>query len=270
MGKARDPRRPLVPAAAGAAHCRVLCVVGVCYGRALAGRQEAQRAGQVAPPGLPPGAGADLVRHALFRPDPPPCPGPTFARAEALGTGMSTWSWPSPSRFCIPRSSACSPTGTTTTSPWPWTRTWTPWSATTAGRGRLPRPEPGDRPRPPPGRGLPWSTVCPPPGTRSRSSSAAWGRSTRRAAPGNLLGLLFPRGLSSPTRCSAPSSSTGCCGWRGSTTSAKTPSRCAPMDFVDLDAQGALTLVAATQPRWGAACWPREARPLPAGWQASA
>ena len=49
----------------------------------------------------------------------------------------------------------------------------------------------------------------------------------------------------------------------------KDPFQVRPMDFVDLDAQGALTLVAAYT-RVGGRLLAREARPLPAGWQASA
>ena len=92
MGKARTPGapwylRPLALLIAGV----LLCVVGVCYGRArLAGRQaEAQRAGQVARRGCPLALGQDLVRHALFRYQTrASLPRAYFARAEAaLGDG---------------------------------------------------------------------------------------------------------------------------------------------------------------------------------------
>ena len=136
MGKARTPGAPwyLQPLALLIAGV-LLCVVGVCYGPKLAGRQaEAQRAGQVARRGCPLALGQTWCATPCSGTRPGlPCPGPTLPGAEA------PWG-----RACLPgpgpvqaqgRSSACSPTGTTTTSPWPWTRTWTPWSATTAGRG---------------------------------------------------------------------------------------------------------------------------------------
>ena len=190
MGKARTPGapwylRPLALLIAGV----LLCVVGVCYGRArLAGRQaEAQRAGQVARRGCPLALGQDLVRHALFR---------YQTRASLLVYRL--------------------------------------------------------------------------PATRHQKQIILrrLGKINQEGSAYNLLGLLFPVAWQ-PNQMFCSQFVYRMLRLAGLHYFRKDPFQVRPMDFVDLDAQGALTLVAAYT-RVGGRLLAREARPLPAGWQASA
>ena len=199
----------------------------------------------------------------------PPCPGPTLpGRRRPWGTVCL----PGPGPVQEPGRGGhrpVHPPGLQPHLPGPGRGPGHPGQLQRRGGDRLPRPEPR-RPSPawPAGRGPP--AGLPParhPAPRNRSSSAAWGRSTRRAAPTTCWASSSPW-PGSPTRCSAPSSSTGCCGWRAPLLPQKTPSRCAPMDFVGPGCPGGPGPGGGLHPGGGRLLW--EARPLPAGWQASA
>lgn len=232
MGKARTPGapwylRPLALLIAGV----LLCVVGVCYGRArLAGRQaEAQRAGQVARRGCPLALGQDLVRHALFRYQTrASLPRAYFARAEAaLGDGY----------IYLVLAQSKSPAGEVI------------GLARRAGASLL---------------------VYRLPATRHQKQIILrrLGKINQEGSAYNLLGLLFPVAWQ-PNQMFCSQFVYRMLRLAGLHYFRKDPFQVRPMDFVDLDAQGALTLVAAYT-RVGGRLLAREARPLPAGWQASA
>ena len=250
MGKARTPGapwylRPLALLIAGV----LLCVVGVCYGRArLAGRQaEAQRAGQVARRGCPLALGQDLVRHALFRYQTrASLPRAYFARAEAaLGDGYVYLV------LAQSKSPAGEVIGLFTH------RDYNHISlALDADLDTLVSYNGGEGIAFP---GLNRETV---PGL------ARLGKINQEGSAYNLLGLLFPVAWQ-PNQMFCSQFVYRMLRLAGLHYFRKDPFQVRPMDFVDLDAQGALTLVAAYT-RVGGRLLAREARPLPAGWQASA
>ena len=272
MGKARTPGAPGT-CAAGAAHCRGAAVRGGGVLRpGPAGRPAGggPAGGPGGPPGLPLALGQDLVRHALFRYQTrASLPRAYFARRRRpWGRGMSTWSWPSP-RARRGRSSACSPTGTTTTSPWPWTRTWRPWSATTAGGIAFPGLEPGDRPRPgPPGGGL--LLVSPPAATRHQKQIILrrLGKINQEGSAWQTCWASSSRGLAAqpdvllPVRL--PDAAAG-----GAPLLPQRPLPGAPHGLCGPGCPGGPDPGGGLHPGGGRLlAW--EARPLPAGWQASA
>ena len=94
------------------------------------------------------------------------------------------------------------------------------------------------------------------------------GKINQEGSAYNLLGLLFPVAWQ-PNQMFCSQFVYRMLRLAGLHYFRKDPFQVRPMDFVDLDAQGALTLVAAYT-RVGGRLLAREARPLPAGWQASA
>lgn len=274
MGKARTPGapwylRPLALLIAGV----LLCVVGVCYGRArLAGRQaEAQRAGQVARRGCPLALGQDLVRHALFRYQTrASLPRAYFARAEAaLGDGY----------IYLVLAQSKSPAGEVIglfTH-----RDYNHISlALDADLDTLVSYNGGEGIAFP---GLNRETV---PGLARRAGASLLvyrlpatrhqkqiilrrlGKINQEGSAYNLLGLLFSVAWQ-PNQMFCSQFVYRMLRLAGLHYFRKDPFQVRPMDFVDLDAQGALTLVAAYT-RVGGRLLARKARPLPAGWQASA
>ena len=233
MGKGKDPRRPLVPAAAGAAHCRGAAVAW--WGCVTAG--PGWPAGRRRPSGRArwPAGAAPCSGAGLGAPRPVPVPDPGLPAPGLLcpgGGGLG-------GRVCLPgpgqsKSPAGEVIGLFTH------RDYNHISlALDADLDTLVSYNGGEGIAFP---GLNRETV---PGLARRAGASLLvyrlpatrhqkqiilrrlGKINQEGSAYNLLGLLFPW-PGSPTRCSAPSSSTGCCGWRGSTTSAKTPSRCAP------------------------------------------
>ena len=270
MEKARTPGapwylRPLALLIAGV----LLCVVGVCYGRArLAGRQaEAQRAGQVARRGCPLALGQDLVRHALFRYQTrASLPRAYFARAEAaLGDGY----------IYLVLAQSKSPAGEVIglfTH-----RDYNHISlALDADLETLVSYNGGE--------GIAFRETVPGLARRAGASLLVYrlpatrhqkqiilrrlGKINQEGSAYNLLGLLFPVAWQ-PNQMFCSQFVYRMLRLAGLHYFRKDPFQVRPMDFVDLDAQGALTLVAAYT-RVGGRLLAREARPLPAGGQASA
>ena len=203
--------RPLAWVLAGA----LLCLVGGLYARARwQGRlQAARQAKAVAAGGCPAALGRDLVRHDLFRYQTRrSLSRDFFARGEAaLGDGYLYLV------LARSKSPAGEVLGLFTHREYNHISLALDGDLDTlvsynGGEGAAgPGAEPGERPFPgPAGRGPACgSTACPPPPTRSGSSSAAWGRSTRRAAGTTSWAWCSP-GSGGATPCSVPSSSTGC------------------------------------------------------------
>ena len=245
----------------------------VCYGRArLAGRQaEAQRAGQVARRGCPLALGQDLVRHALFRYQTrASLPRAYFARAEAaLGDGY----------IYLVLAQSKSPAGEVIglfTH-----RDYNHISlALDADLDTLVSYNGGE------GIAFPGLNREPVPGLARRAGASLLvyrlpatrhqkqiilrrlGKINQEGSAYNLLGLLFPVAWQ-PNQMFCSQFVYRMLRLAGLHYFRKDPFQVRPMDFVDLDAQGALTLVAAYT-RVGGRLLAREARPLPAGWQASA
>ena len=222
--------------------------------------------------GCPLALGQDLVRHALFRYQTrASLPRAYFARAEAaLGDGYVYLVLAQSKSPAGGGHRPVHPPGLQPHLPGPGRGPGHPGQLQRRGRDRLPRPEPGDRPRPgPPGGGLPAGLPParhpapeadhpPPPG-----EDQPGGQCLQPAGP-----PLFPVAWQ-PNQMFCSQFVYRMPRLAGLHYFRKDPFQVRPMDFVDLDAQGALTLVAAYT-RVGGRLLAWEARPLPAGWQASA